>query len=79
MGIKERLQGIFREVFEDDEIILTEEMTADDIEDWDSLTHIQLIEAIEEEFNIKFILQEITGLSNVGEFLEMVKRKVGEQ
>ncbi len=79
MGIKERLQGIFREVFEDDEIILTEEMTADDIEDWDSLTHIQLIEAIEEEFNIKFILQEITGLSNVGEFLEMVERKVGEQ
>lgn len=79
MEIKERLQGVFREVFEDDEIILTEEMTAEDIEDWDSLTHIQLIEAIEEEFKIKFILQEITGLSNVGEFLEMVEKKVGEQ
>ncbi|MEY8283641.1 acyl carrier protein [Lachnospiraceae bacterium 50-23] len=77
MNIKEKLQEVFREVFEDEEIVLREEMTAEDIEDWDSLTHIQLIEAIEEEFDIRFILQEITGLSNVGEFLAMVERKLG--
>ena len=46
MNIKEKLQEIFREVFEDDEIVLSGELTADDIEDWDSLTHIQLIEEI---------------------------------
>lgn len=79
MNIKEKLQEVFREVFEDDEIILTEEMTADDIDDWDSLTHMQLIETIETEFGIHFTLQEIMGLSNVGEFLGIVERKIGEE
>lgn len=79
MNIKERLQEIFREVFEDDEIILKEEMTADDIEDWDSLTHIQLIEEIEENFKIDFTLQEVTELKNVGEFISLVEKKLGDK
>lgn len=79
MNIKEKLQEIFREVFEDDEIVLSGELTADDIEDWDSLTHIQLIEEIEESFKIEFTLQEITGLNNVGEFLSLVERKLGDK
>lgn len=58
MMVKEKLQCIFREVFEDDDIILQENMTAEDIEDWDSLTHIQLIENIEVEFGITFTLQD---------------------
>ena len=76
MNIKETLEKIFRDVFEDEDIILTESTTAEDIEDWDSLTHIQLIEEIEQEFKIKFTLQEITCLKNVGEFITLVERKL---
>jgi len=77
MNIKEMLEEIFRDVFEDDTIELTEETTADDIEDWDSLTHIQLIVDIEKKFNVKFTTQEITGLKNVGEFIALVESKLG--
>ncbi|MCI9570984.1 MAG: acyl carrier protein [Lachnospiraceae bacterium] len=75
--IKDRLQDIFREVFEDDEIVLRDDMTANDIEDWDSLTHIQLIETIENVFKITFTLQEVNELQNVGEFIELTEKKVG--
>lgn len=54
-------------------------MTAEDIEDWDSLTHIQLIENIEVEFGITFTLQEVTKLNNVGEFIDLTEQKVGEK
>ncbi len=79
MMVKEKLQCIFREVFEDDDIILQENMTAEDIEDWDSLTHIQLIENIEVEFGITFTLQEVTKLNNIGEFIDLTEQKVGEK
>ena len=79
MMVKEKLQYIFREVFEDDDIILQEDMTAEDIEDWDSLTHIQLIENIEVEFGITFTLQEVTKLNNIGEFIDLTEQKVGEK
>ena len=75
--IKDMLQDIFREVFEDDEIVLRDDMTANDIEDWDSLTHIQLIETIENVFKITFTLQEVNELQNVGEFIELTEKKVG--
>ena len=75
--IKDRLQDIFREVFEDDEIVLSDDLTANDIEDWDSLTHIQLIETIENVFKITFTLQEVNELQNVGEFIELTEKKVG--
>ena len=77
--VKEKLECIFREVFEDDDIILQENMTAEDIEDWDSLTHIQLIENIEVEFGITFTLQEVTKLNNIGEFIDLTEQKVGEK
>ena len=77
MDVKETLEKIFRDVFEDEDIKLTESTTADDIEDWDSLTHIQLIEEIEQVFKVKFTLQEITGLKNVGEFITLVENKLG--
>ena len=67
------------QVFEDDDIILQENMTAEDIEDWDSLTHIQLIENIEVEFGITFTLQEVTKLNNIGEFIDLTEQKVGEK
>ena len=53
----DRLNEIFRDVFDDDDITVNDETTADDIEDWDSLEHINLINAIEEEFGMKFDME----------------------
>lgn len=77
--VKEELQNIFREIFEDDSIVLKDDMTAEDIDEWDSLTHIQLIESIETKFGISFTLQEVMGLENVGEFIDLTKQKTGEK
>ena len=75
MNIKEKLETIFRDVFDDEEIEIYEEMTADDVEDWDSLIHIQLIVAVEKAFSVKFQTAEVISLNNVGEFMELLKEK----
>lgn len=77
MGIRDRLQGVFRDVFDDESIVLVDSMTADDIADWDSLTHISLVVASEKEFNTRFVLREVKALKNVGEFIVMIKNKTG--
>jgi len=74
--IKENLQNIFRDVFDDPSIILHDEMSAKDIEEWDSLTHIQLIVTTEQQFGIQFMTAEIAELKNVGEFLKLIKKKI---
>lgn len=76
MDVREKVQEVFREVFDDDGIELFDEMTAEDIEDWDSLAHIQLIVSIEKCFNIKFTTEEVLKLKNVGEFISLVNRKI---
>lgn len=76
MEIKERVQEVFRDVFEDDEIEITDATTADDIEEWDSLTHIQLIVEIEKEFGIKFTTIETIKLKNVGELIGLIEKKM---
>jgi acyl carrier protein len=77
MGVRERLQGIFRDVFDDDSIVIFDAMTADDIADWDSLTHISLVVASEKEFRTRFVLKEVKALKNVGEFIAMIRQKTG--
>jgi acyl carrier protein len=77
MGVRDRLQGIFRDVFDDNSIVLFDAMTADDIADWDSLTHISLVVASEKEFKTRFILKEVKALKNVGEFIAMIRQKTG--
>jgi acyl carrier protein len=72
---RDKLQDIFREVFEADDIILRDDMTADDIEDWDSLTHIHLIETIENVSNIIITPQEAAGLERIGDFIELTEKK----
>ncbi|MGB0870302.1 MAG: acyl carrier protein [Flavobacteriales bacterium] len=67
---------IFIDVLDDEDIVLSENTTADDVEDWDSLTHIQLIVATEKKFNIKFTAQEIRNLANVGEYCDLVHSKL---
>lgn len=70
--VMERLTEIFREVFDDDSIILTQETTAADIEDWDSLEHINLIAAVEKAFRMRFTVKEVSSMKCVGEMAEIV-------
>jgi acyl carrier protein len=73
--IYQQLGGIFADVF-DDEIELKPEMTADDVDGWDSLTHIRLIISVEKAFKIKFSTAEVGKLKNVGEFVDLITSKV---
>lgn len=70
--IKERLNDVFRDVFDDDSIDINENTTSADIEDWDSLEHINLIAAIEDEFNMRFQMREVSGMKNVGEMIQII-------
>jgi acyl carrier protein len=74
--IQEKLQDVFRDVFDDEELTIHDATTSNDIEDWDSLAHIQLITAIEKEFGIKFTLKEAVSAKNVGEFTERIQSKL---
>lgn len=76
MTIKQELQEIFRDIFWDDELEIFDEMTSDDVEDWDSLSHIKLINEIERRFNIEFTTDEIMKTRNVGEFIGLIEDKI---
>lgn len=67
-----RVQDIFRDVLDDEEIVLTDATTADDIDEWDSLSHIQLIVAIEKAFKVKFTSKEILSWKNIGELVDSI-------
>ena len=70
--IYKALDEVFQEVFDDEEIHVTPETTADDIEDWDSLEHINLVVAVENKFGIKFNMNEVTSFKNVGEMVDII-------
>lgn len=74
--IFEEVTKIFRDVFDDDELIIKDETNSDDIEDWDSLEHINLVVAMEKRFNLKFNLKEVGTLANVGEMVDLIERKL---
>jgi acyl carrier protein len=74
--IYQQLSGIFADVFDDDAIVLKPAMTADDVDGWDSLTHIRLIISVEKAFKIKFSTSEVGKLKNVGEFVDLIASKV---
>ena len=76
MNVKEILTEVFQDVFDDDELELFDEMTAEDVEEWTSLTHIQLIVAVEKKFGIKFTTVEVMKLKNVGEFIGLIEKKL---
>ena len=76
MNTTERLNKAFQKAFDNESIRVTPIMTADDIEDWDSFTHINLIIAIEMEFGIKFKQNEIQNFANVGELIHSIEAKL---
>jgi acyl carrier protein len=70
-----RLAQLFEDVFDEDSITLTPELSAKDVDGWDSLTHIRLMLAVEKEFKIKLSTSEIGGLENVGDLVTLIRRK----
>lgn len=70
-----KVNEIFWDVFDDDSIVVTDTTTAADIEDWDSLTHITLINEIEGEFGMKFSMKEVLTMANVGEMLDILQQR----
>ena len=71
----ERLNEVFRDVFDDSRITVNESTTADDIDDWDSLEHINLVEAVEQEFGMRFKMKEVSGMKNVGEMARIIEER----
>ena len=70
-----KLAAIFRDVFDEDDLSLTPATTADDVDGWDSLTHIRLVLAVSKAFGVKFSASEIGNLKNVGEFAALIEKK----
>ena len=74
--VYESLTEIFRDIFDDESITLSDETVAKDIEDWDSLAQIDLIVAYQKEFNIKLKLEEANSMANLGEMVDLILEKV---
>jgi len=70
------VQDIFRDIFDEDDMIISDTTSSDKIEDWDSLNHINLVSAIEKEFEIKFSLGELITLKNVGAMVDLMLEKL---
>jgi acyl carrier protein len=71
-----KLTGIFRNVFNNNSLALTNELTANDVEGWDSLSHMLLITEIEGSFSIKFKLKDLNKMRNVGDMIEIIISKL---
>ena len=74
--IYEKLTEIFQDVFDDENIELAAETSAEDIDEWDSLANINIIVSVEDEFGIKFDIDEITGMKNVGEMVKVIESRI---
>lgn len=72
----DRLNRVFREVLDVEDLVLTDGTTADDVEEWDSLSHIQLVVAVEKAFGVKFTSREIMRWNNVGEMADSILAKL---
>ena len=70
-----RLNSVFRDVFGDSSISVTPATTSADIEDWDSLEHINLVSAVESEFGIRFKMREVSGMKNVGDMINIIAER----
>jgi acyl carrier protein len=73
--ITEKLTGVFREVFDDERIVLRDEMTAKDVQNWNSVSHIDMICLVEEVFNLRLTTREVAVLKSVGELISLIEEK----
>lgn len=67
-----KVTDIFRDVFDDEELVISDATNADEIEDWDSLEHISLIVSMEKEFGVKFDIKTVNSLENVGQMIDLI-------
>lgn len=74
--ILNKIQDVFTDTLDEDNIAITEASTADDVEGWDSLTHVQLVVAVEKKFKIRFSAKEIQSWKNVGEMIDSIASKL---
>ena len=74
-NIKVKLQSVFVDVFDDEDLRISNSTNSDDIEEWDSLNHISLVLSIEKCFNIRFMTGEVQSLKDVGEMIELLEKK----
>ncbi len=74
--VYETLNEVFRDVFDDESITVNDATTSDDIEDWDSLEHINLIAAVEQEFGMKFNMGQVVTMKNVGEMVDIILSQI---
>jgi acyl carrier protein len=75
--VHNRLTGVFRDIFDDPSLEITDKTTADDVADWDSITHINLITAVEQEFKVVFSTKDVKSLKNVGDFIGLIGSRAG--
>ena len=73
-----RLQPIFRDVLDDERLVITRQASALNVPGWDSLAHINLVSAIEQDFRVKFALSELQELQNVGDMVDLIATKLGK-
>ena len=74
--IMEKVNEIFQEIFDDDELVIDETTNSEDIEDWDSLEQINILVAIQDEFDITFSLDDVSDLQTVGDTIDLIERKI---
>ncbi len=74
--ITAKVNQVFCDIFDDEDLVITDEMTAADVEDWDSLEQINILVALEKLFGIKFAVSEVEGLANVGEMIDLIETKI---
>ena len=74
--VYETLNSVFQDVLDDESIEVHDETTSDDIEDWDSLEHINLIAAVEQEFGVKFNMGQVVSMKNVGEMVDIILSQI---
>lgn len=76
--ITAEVNEIFCEIFDDDSLVVNDATNANDIEDWDSLEQINILVAMEKKFNVKFSVNDVEGLENVGQTIDLIERKLAE-
>ena len=67
-----RLTEVFRDIFDDSKLVINDSTTSNDIDEWDSIEHINLVGAVEEEFSMRFKMKEVSGMKNVGEMIDII-------